>query len=137
MSEGKITTLADVMTRGVITIEPTATVREAVRLLREHNTSSLIVERRDEHDEFGVVVVTDIARDVLGAGASPDRMNVYEIMSKPVLTLAAEMNVVYAVRVLVRFKINRVMVVDHDRNPVGIVTLRDMVLRGFEEEAHT
>jgi CBS domain-containing protein len=135
MSERKITTLADVMTHGVVTIEPTATVREAVRLLREHDTSSLIVERRDEHDEFGVVVVTDIARDVLGTGASPDRVNVYEIMSKPVLTLPVEMNVVYAVRVLVRFKINRVMVVDHDRTPVGIVTLRDMVLRGFDEEA--
>ncbi len=135
MNEGKITTLADVMTHGVVTIEPTATVREAVRLLREHDTSSLIVERRDEPDEFGVVVVTDIARNVFGTGMSPDRVNVYEIMSKPVLTLAAEMNVVYAVRVLVRFKINRVMVVDHDRNPVGIVTLRDMVLRGFEAEA--
>ncbi len=135
MTKKKITTLDNVMTQGVVMIEPTATVREAIRMLREHSMSSLIVERRNESDEFGVVVINDIAREVLGKGASPDRVNVYEIMSKPVLTLAAEMNVVFAVRMLVRFKISRAMVVDHDRNPLGIVTLRDMVLRTLEEEA--
>ena len=90
------------------------------------------MERRDESDEFGVVVISDIAREVLGKGASPDRVNVYEIMSKPVFTLPVEMKIVYAVRMLIRFKISRAMVVDHDRNPLGIVTLRDMVLRSLE-----
>ena len=134
MTEKKITRVMDVMTRGVITVEPTATVSEAVRLMREHRTSSVIVERRDEADEYGMIVVTDIAREVLGKNLSPERVNVYEIMSKPVLTLAAEMNVVYAVRMLTRYKLTRALVVDNDRNPIGIVTLRDMVLRSLEEE---
>jgi len=134
MTEKKITRVVDVMSKGVITVEPTAPVSEAVRLMREHRTSSVIVERRNEADEFGLVVVTDIAREVLGKDLSPDRVNVYEIMSKPVLTLAAEMNVVYAVRMLSRFKLSRALVVDHDRNPLGIATLRDMVLRTLEDE---
>jgi len=135
MTEKKIIRVADVMTQGIITIEAAATVSEAVRLMREHRTSSLVVERRDEADEFGLVAVADVASEVLGKDLSPDRVNVYEIMSKPVLTLAAEMNVVYAVRMLTRFKLTRALVVDHDRNPLGIVTLRDMVLRSPEDGA--
>ena len=85
-------------------------------------------------NEFGLIVVTDIASEVLGKDLSPERVNVYEIMSKPVLTLATEMNVVYAVRMLVRFRLTRALVVDHDRNPLGIVTLRDMVLHSLDDE---
>ncbi len=133
MTDKKITRVADAMRRGVITIEGKATVREAVRLMRENNTSSIVVERRDEADEFGMIVAADIAAEILGRDLSPDRVNVYEVMSKPVLTLPADMNVVYAVRLLVRFELTRAMVIDNDRNPVGIVTLRDMVLRALED----
>jgi len=134
MTEEKITKVMDVMTRDVITVEATATVHDAVRLMRRHHTSSLVVERRDEFDEYGLIAVADIAGNVLGKNLSPERVNVYEVMSKPVITLAAEMNVVYAVRLLNRFKLTRALVIDHDRNPLGIVTLRDMVLRSLEAD---
>jgi len=129
MTDKPITTVQDVMSKGVITIEATATVAAAVQLMRQHNTSSIVVERRNAADEFGLVVVTDIAKEVLGKDLSPARVNVYEVMSKLVLTLAAEMNIVYAVRMLSRFKLSRALVVDHDRNPLGLVTMRDMILR--------
>ncbi|MDA1091555.1 MAG: CBS domain-containing protein [Proteobacteria bacterium] len=134
MTEKKITTVMDVMSKGIITIEPTASVHDALQLMRKHNTSSLVVERRDEADEYGLIVVTDIASEVLGKDLSPERVNVYEIMSKPVLTLAAEMNVIYAVRMLSRFKLSRALVVDHNRKPLGLVTQRDMVLRSLAGE---
>ena len=133
MTDKAITCVSDVMTRGVITIAPTATVAEAVHLMNQHHTSSIIVERRDETDEFGIIVVTNIAEDVLAKDLSPERVNVYEVMSKPVLTLAAEMQVKYAVRLLSRFQLSRALVVDHERNPLGIVTLRDMVLRSIKD----
>jgi len=133
MTDKKITRVVDVMSKGIISVDPTATVSEAVRLMRDHGTSSIIVERRDETDEFGLIVVTDIAGEVLAKNLSPNRVNVYEVMAKPVLTLAAEMNVVYAMRMLTRFRLSRALVVDHDRNPVGVVTLRDLVLRTLED----
>ncbi len=129
-----VTTVAETMTRDVITIEPTATVREAVKMMRRNKTSSLIVERRDAADEYGLVVVSDIAGEVLSKNLSPDRVNVYEVMSKPVLTVSAGMNVVYATRLLTRFKLSRALVIDDERTPLGIVTLRDMVLRAIEDE---
>ncbi len=96
--------------------------------MREERVSSLVVSRRHHGDEFGLVVVHDIAEHIIVQGKSPDRTNVYEVMSKPVLTLDAEMNIKYAVRLLHRFGISRALVLESGEL-IGIVTLRDLVLR--------
>jgi len=135
MSEKTYVKVSDVMTQSVRTVDRMATVNEAIGAMREAGVSSLTVERRDETDEYGLLVVTDIAREVIAKGRAPDRVNVYEIMSKPVLNLPAEMDIKYAVRLLVKFGLSRALVVDSERTPVGLVTLRDLVLRHGVDEA--
>ena len=129
MTEQRESLVGDVMTTSVRTVERTATVQEAIELMRDAGVSSLAVERRDEHDEYGLLVVSDIAREVIAVNRAPDRVNVYEIMSKPVVTLPSDMKIRYAVRLLVKFDLSRALVVDPSRTPVGIITLRDMVVR--------
>jgi predicted transcriptional regulator len=129
MNETVYVKVADAMTENVRMIPAMATVKEAIRMMREASVSSLAVERRDAQDEFGLLVIADIAREVIAQNRAAERVNVYEVMSKPVLTLPADMNIKYAVRLLVRFDLSRALVVDSSRAPVGIVTLRDMVLR--------
>ena len=108
-------------------IDGLATVAEAIALMHRHNVNSLAVNRRNDTDEVGLVEVSDIARDVISRNRAPERVNVYEIMSKPVLTLPPDMLARYAVRLLVRFELPRAIVVDQERNPIGIVTLGDLV----------
>ena len=120
--------VGDVMVTEVISIDGLATVSDAMALMRRHNVNSLVVNRRDEDDEIGLVLVSDIARRVIAPNRPSDRVNVYEIMSKPVWTVPPDMLARYAVRLLARFEISRAVVVDHDRNPIGIVTLRDLTL---------
>lgn len=120
--------VSEVMTGAVRTVDSMATAREAMAAMAEAGVSSLIVERRDEEDEFGLLSITDLAEQVVAANRSPDRTNVYEIMSKPVVNLDAEMDIKYAIRLLVRLGLSRGLVVDHERRLVGIATLRDMVL---------
>ncbi len=110
------------------TIDGLATVREAVDLMRQSNISSLVIDKRHDRDEYGLVVVHDVAAKVIGPDLSPDRVNVYEIMSKPVVTVDADMDVRYAIRLLTRFGLSRALVVDKG-DLAGLVTLRDMVLR--------
>ncbi len=129
MSEKNIVKVAHVMTTKIKTIDATATVADAIAMMRDAGVSSLIAERRDSSDEYGLVVVSDIAKHVVAENRAPKRVNVYEIMSKPVLTVSADMNIRYAVRLLTQFGLSRALVVDENRAPVGIVTLRDMVLR--------
>ena len=120
--------VSDVMVAEIISINGLATVSDAMTLMRQHNVNSLVVDRRDEDDEIGLVLVSDIARRVIAPNRSADRVNVYEIMSKPVWTVSPDMLARYAVRLLTRFSISRAVVVDHDRNPIGIVTLSDLTL---------
>lgn len=109
-------------------IDGLATVRQAVELMRQDKISSLVIDKRHENDEYGLVVVHDVAEKVIGPDLSPDRVSVYEIMSKPVVTVDAEMDIRYAIRLLTRFGLSRALVVDKGEL-VGLVTLRDMVLR--------
>lgn len=133
MSQTSYIKVRDVMSPDVLTIGRMATVHEAIGLMREAGVSSMAVERRDESDEYGLLVVSDIASEVIAQDRSPDRVNVYEIMSKPVLTLPLDMNIKYAVRLLVQFGLSRALVENEKREPVGIVTLRDMVLRHIDD----
>ena len=59
---------------------------------------------------------------------APERVNVYEIMSKPVLSVDVDMKIKYAIRLLTRFKLTRGLVTEQGEM-VGIVTLRDMTIR--------
>ena len=120
--------VGEVMTSEVITIDRMATIRDAVAVIREKGVSSLVVERRDEADEFGMITVRDIATQVVAEDKSTERTSVYEIMSKPIMTVPKDMNIMYAVRLLVRFGMTRAVVTDNNRMPCGIVTLRDMVV---------
>ena len=120
--------VGDVMVTEIVSINGLATVSDAMALMRRHNVNSLLVDRRDDDDEIGLVLVSDIARQVTAPNRSPDRVNVYEIMSKPVWTVPPDMLARYAVRLLARFGLSRAVVVDHDRNPIGMVTLRDLTL---------
>ena len=132
MTENTRTNVGEVMTPSPRVIDGLATVREAVELMRNNSISSLVIDRRDERDEFGLVVVSDIAEKVIAQGRSLARTNVYEIMSKPVLTVDGAMDIKYALRLLGRFGLSRALVTDGGAL-VGIVTMRDMVLRYLAE----
>ena len=126
--EGRVR-VADVMSRDLQSIDRLATIRDAMALMTEHGVTSLAVDRRDEDDEFGLLELRDIAARVIADDRAPERVNVYEIMSKPALTVAADMLVDNVVNLLVRFELTRAIVVDRDRNPLGMVSLRDLLLR--------
>ena len=128
MTEHRSIRVGEVMTTTPRVIDGLATVREAIDLMRAESVGSLIIDRRHDGDEYGIVTVHDIAREVIGKNRSPDRTSVYEIMSKPVLTVDVGMDVKYAIRMLARFGLSRVLVTEQGKM-VGIATLRDMTFR--------
>jgi signal-transduction protein with cAMP-binding, CBS, and nucleotidyltransferase domain len=119
--------VADVMQTSLHMVDGLSSVADAISEMSRLGVSSLLIERRNDGDEFGVVTMRDIARKVVGASKSTVRTSVYEIMTKPALTVAAGMNVKYAIRLLSRLEINRALVT-RDNELVGLVTLRDMVV---------
>lgn len=120
--------VSEVMIGDVRSIDGLATVSDAAALMRSHSITSLVVNRRDADDEAGLIDIQGIARDVIARNRAPDRVHVYEVMTKPVVSLPATMLVRYAVRHLTNLGLRRALVVDQERNVIGIVALRDMVL---------
>jgi predicted transcriptional regulator len=123
----------DVMTPHVETIEGLETVDVAIRHMREKRFGALIVERRDESDEYGLVTVQNIARLVIEPDLSPERVSVYEVMDKPVLTVHGDMNIRYAIRLMERVDQLRCLVIDNNNEAIGVVTMLDMVTRYMNE----
>ncbi|MEE8455151.1 MAG: CBS domain-containing protein [Limibaculum sp.] len=119
--------VADVMQTSIHIVDGLSSVQDAIGEMSRLGVSSLVIERRKAGDEYGVVTVRDIASKVVGASRSAARTSVYEVMTKPALTVTPEMNVKYAIRLLARFAINRALVTS-DGELVGLVTLRDLVV---------
>jgi predicted transcriptional regulator len=118
------------MERDYAIVEGVATVGEALAVLREKRAHFLIVAKRHEDDEFGLVMVSDIAKEVLARNRSLERTNVYEIMSKPVLSVRPDMDIRYCARFFNRFGISAAPVIQ-DGEIKGIVAYDQLVLEGL------
>jgi CBS domain-containing protein len=114
-------------------VEGTATVEDALNQMSHTETKCLVVKKRNEDDEYGMVMLSDIARQVLAKDRSPGRMNIYEIMSKPVISVDPDMDIRYCARLFNRFNLSRAPVVDNG-NIVGIVSFTDMTLKGLRQQ---
>jgi CBS domain-containing protein len=127
-NDQKYVSVRDVMSPAPRTIDGLAPVSDAITIMRENDLSSLVIDKRHKGDEWGLIVVHDIAEKVIGLDRSPERVSVHEIMSKPVITVDSEMDIKYAIRLLARFGLSRALVEEKDEL-IGLVTLKDMVFR--------
>ena len=107
------------------------TVAEGIKLAKEHNVNALIINKRNAHDEYGLVMLADIAKEVLAKDRSPDRVNLYEIMAKPLLTVNPGMDVRYCARLFERFSIHLAPVVENNEI-IGMVDYINMVFSQVE-----
>jgi len=123
----KFSRVRDVMTQELETIDGLASVAEAIQHMKTKRYGALIVEKRDESDEYGLVTVQSIARNVIEKDLSPERVSIYEIMRKPVLSVHSEMNIRYAIRLLDQVDQMQALVIE-DGKAIGIVTVYDMVI---------
>ena len=134
MSERKLVRVRDVMDPKVDMIDGMATVAEALKILKRGSTQCLIVNKRHGDDEYGILLVSDIARHVLARNRAPERVNVYEVMAKPVIAVDPLMDIRYCARLFGRFELSRAPVIDGGR-VVGVVSFTELVLRGLCRDA--
>jgi len=116
----------DVMSVELATILDDATVAEAAQLMRLEGVRSLVVERHDEQDAYGIVTFSDICSRVLANGRDPSQVKVEEIMTKPAVTIAPMLEVKYVARLFRQVGISHLPVVE-DGKLAGIVSMTDLV----------
>jgi len=129
-SKTKIIRVRDVMKREFDLIDGRITVLEALKTMKYVETKSLVVDKRNEDDEYGMVLISDIAKFVLAKDRSPERVNVYEIMAKPLLSVDPDMDIRYCARYFENFSLSRAPVIEN-KKVIGIISFTDMVLKGL------
>jgi CBS domain-containing protein len=130
MSDKTIVRVREAMNGRFDVIDGMATVSQALRLMRDTTAECLMVDKRHADDEYGMLLISDIARHVLGQDRSPERVNVYEVMAKPVIAVDPEMDIRYCARLFTRFDLTRAPVIENGK-VVGIVSFADLVMRGL------
>jgi CBS domain-containing protein len=130
MNEKSIVRIEHVMKNRFDVVDGMTTVSEALNKMKHVETKCLVVDKRHDDDEYGIVLLSDIARNVLAVDRSPERVNIYEIMSKPVVCVDAEMDIRYCARLFDKFGLSRAPVLKNGRL-AGVVSYTDMVIRGM------
>ena len=122
----------DCMRTDVTEVDGTLDVLSALQIMKDVGATSLIVKRRDDKDEIGLLLFSDIAKKVIAKDRAPERVNVYEIMAKPVLTVRPDMEIRYCARLFENFGISHAPVIEDDKI-VGTVSYYRLVLKGLPD----
>jgi len=128
-----IVRVRDVMKTELDIVDGMLTVTEALKSMKYPDTRTLIVDKRHKDDEYGVVMFRDMAKKVLARDHSPNRVNIYEIMTKPLISVHPDMDVRYCTRLFDRFGLSRAPVIQ-DQVILGLVSYTDIVLKGLAQE---
>jgi CBS domain-containing protein len=116
----------DLMKTEVVTVSPLATLREAMAIMSANKVKSLVVERRDENDAYGLISYTAILRTIVAEEGDIDLINVFDVCSKPVISVPPGMDVKYVARLMAKHRLSRLLVLDGDAL-AGIITMNDIV----------
>jgi len=115
----------DVMHPDVVFIDGKKTVADAIRLMRDKKVSSLVVNRRNVADAYGIVTRKDVVNKVVDPGKDPAKIKVFEIMSKPLITVSPGLQLKYCARLFHRAGIRRAVVFD-GKQIIGMLSNTDI-----------
>ncbi len=132
MSERPWVPVRQVMRSDVTMVNGRIDVLEALKIMKRVKATCLIVEKRHERDEFGMVLFSDIAKQVIARDRAPERVNVYEIMAKPVVSVSPDMDIRYCARLFENMGISHAPVIENGE-VLGIVSYYLLVLEGLPD----
>lgn len=119
----------DIMTTDIATIPGMATVAEAIGLMAARGLRAFIVDRRSDDDAYGMITEADIVYKVSAQGIQPTDIRVFEVMTKPCITVPPDMGVEYVARLFMMTGIQRAPVVGE--HLMGIVSVSDILRKAM------
>jgi predicted transcriptional regulator len=128
--ESNFKSAKDIMSNKLVLIDGLDTAANAIEKMKSQEVDALIVNKRNENDAYGIVTINDIIKKVYINDLNPQEVNIYEIMSKPVIPIPASMNIRYISRLMFRAKI-RVAPVEQDGEFIGLISFSSLFHKGL------
>ena len=123
----------DVMHRGVTWVEPTTSIREIARMMRDNDIGSVPVGENDRL--AGIVTDRDIICRGIADGADLSVLSARDVMSKPIIYCRADDELETAIRIMEKNRIRRLPVIDKDKRLAGMLALGDISEIGGQDMA--
>lgn len=123
MDNAKTMTIADVMTKSVISVDASMTVNESAKMMEDAKVGAIIV--MEHNSPVGIVTDRDFAVKV-AAHAYPITTPIKQIMSSPLLSINSDETVRTAADLMHDRNIRKLPVIDDD-HVIGIITATDIV----------
>ncbi len=133
----KLVTVQEIMIprEQIITIPSLESVRNCLHVMQEKKVKSIIVEKDNPHDAYGIVTYTNILNAIFTQDGDMDLLNVYDIATKPIIQVSANLNIKYAAQMMINNNVNR-LIVTQNGELLGLVSMNDIVavLMQFAQE---
>ncbi len=120
------------MTTEVHIVSPLSSLRDAMKMMRDKKVKSLVVDRKNEHDAYGIITYTTILKEIIADDGDIDLLNVYDVSTKPALYISKELDVKYVAKLMTNQNIKRLLVFSNNRLE-GIISMSDILKAVIEE----
>ncbi|HKK38754.1 MAG TPA: CBS domain-containing protein [Cryomorphaceae bacterium] len=118
----------DIASDRIYYIDGLASVRDAVKMMKEKEVQALIIKKRDSADAHGIVTVYDIVTGVIIPEKNIDEVSIYEVMTKPVLSISAHLNVKYVPRLMHNYNV-RIAPVEENGEYIGLIDFTQFLFK--------
>ncbi len=121
--------ITDIMTKDLVRVEENTVIAWVISKMKHFKIRSLIVERVDKNEPYGMITVRDVVYKVIAKGLDPEVVEVKDIMSEPAVYVSSDMDVKKVAQFMAEKGVSRVLVKKEDKL-VGIASLLD-ILKAF------
>jgi CBS domain-containing protein len=121
----------EIMTCSAETVSSTASLKEAAQKMKALQVGSLPVQEGEEM--VGFITDRDIAAKAVAEGKNVNTTSVKEIMNPEVFHCFEEDNIRDAARIMEEKSIHRLLVLNSNYEPVGMVSLADIAVKSHDE----
>lgn len=118
--------VSEIMHSGVVTAQIHDTLKRVANLMRKEDIGAIPIYKHDR--PVGFVTDRDIVLTCVANGHSPDEP-ISMAMSQDIFSVYENQDVSHALKLMEQKQISRLLVLDRGDNPVGMVSLKDIVGR--------
>ncbi len=124
----QLVTVSEIMipSHNVATISSLETVRNCLKIMQTKNVKSIIVEKDNAHDAYGIVTYTNILNAIFSQEGDMDLLNVYDIATKPIIQVSKELNIRYAAQMMINNNVNHLLVTGNGKIQ-GLLSMNNIV----------
>jgi len=126
--------IGEICSKPVVTITPTASVRDAARLMRQKKVGAIVVINSNR--PAGILTDRDIAVSVVANGRDPSAVTVGDIMHRDLTVIRADKGLMDAAKTFAAKGVRRLPVVDQKGKVTGILALDDLLIVLGNEMGH-